>query len=123
MPSAPETMQAWRVHELGDPLDVLRLDRVPTLEPTDGHVVLEVLAAAVNFADTLLCRGTYQEKPELPFTPGLELCGRVLSAPSGAPVCPASGSSPCQRSPTVGWPSRPWRGPPTCSRCPTPWTT
>ncbi len=81
MPSAPETIRAWRVHELGDPLDVLRLDEVPALLPSGHHVVLEVLAAAVNFADTLLCRGTYQEKPELPFTPGLELCGRVLSAP------------------------------------------
>ncbi|MGZ4693635.1 MAG: NADPH:quinone oxidoreductase family protein, partial [Acidimicrobiales bacterium] len=42
----------------------------------------------VNFADTLLCRGTYQEKPPLPFTPGLETCGRVLVAPPGAPVEP-----------------------------------
>jgi len=86
VPSPPETMRAWRVHELGDPLDVLRLERVPALEPTEHHVVLEVLAAAVNFADTLLCRGTYQEKPERPFTPGLELCGRVLAAPADSPV-------------------------------------
>jgi NADPH2:quinone reductase len=88
VPSASETMRAWRVHELGDPLDVLRLDQVPLLEPNEHHVVLEVLAAAVNFADTLLCRGTYQEKPELPFTPGLELCGRVVSAPPAAEVSP-----------------------------------
>ena len=82
------TMRAWRVHALGDPLEVLRLDQVPALEPSDQHVVLEVLASAVNFADTLLCRGTYQEKPELPFTPGLEVCGRVLAAPPGAAVGP-----------------------------------
>src|SRR5262245_58912675 len=76
-------MRAWRVHQHGDPLEVLRLDEVPVPDPEGPDVVVEVLAAAVNFADTLLCRGTYQEKPELPFTPGLEACGRVLAAPAG----------------------------------------
>jgi NADPH2:quinone reductase len=38
---------------------------------------VRVLAAAANFPDALLCRGTYQVRPPLPFTPGVELCGEV----------------------------------------------
>ena len=44
--------------------------------PTDGLLV-RVHAAGVNFPDVLLVRGQYQEKPALPFAPGLELAGVV----------------------------------------------
>ena len=40
-------------------------------------------AAGVNFADTLMVNGKYQEKPSLPFTPGLELAGRVTALGEG----------------------------------------
>ena len=40
-------------------------------------------ASAVNFADTLMCRGEYQVKPEPPFVPGLEVCGDVLEVGEG----------------------------------------
>ncbi len=69
-------VKAWRVHELGEPADVLRLEEVPAPEPGPGEVLLDVEAVALNFPDVLLCRGQYQEKPPLPFTPGLEICGR-----------------------------------------------
>jgi NADPH2:quinone reductase len=36
-----------------------------------------VRASAANFPDVLMCRGEYQIKPDLPFTPGAELCGEV----------------------------------------------
>ncbi|QNG38728.1 NADPH:quinone oxidoreductase family protein [Geodermatophilaceae bacterium NBWT11] len=84
-------MRAWRVHSLGDPADVMTLDDVPEPVPGDGQVKVRVLAAALNFPDILMAQGTYQEKPPLPFTPGLELCGqlengqRVLGSPSGGP--------------------------------------
>ena len=42
--------------------------------PPDGLLV-RVHAAGVNFPDVLLARGQYQEKPALPFAPGLELAG------------------------------------------------
>lgn len=79
-------MRAWRVHELGEPQSVLRLEDAPEPEPGPGEVVVEVAAAALNFPDLLLCRGEYQEKPALPFTPGVELAGtvdgrRVLGVP------------------------------------------
>lgn len=70
-------MKAWRVHELGEPRDVLRLDDVAAPEPGPTQVAVEVLAAPANFPDVLLCRGQYQRRPPLPFTPGIELCGRI----------------------------------------------
>jgi NADPH2:quinone reductase len=45
---------------------------------------VRVLAAAANFPDALLCLGTYQVKPPLPFSPGVELCGEVVAAGEGA---------------------------------------
>jgi NADPH2:quinone reductase len=42
-----------------------------------------VLASPANFPDVLMCRGEYQVRPELPFTPGVELCGEVTSLGDG----------------------------------------
>ncbi|SEG58043.1 NADPH2:quinone reductase [Actinacidiphila yanglinensis] len=70
-------MKAWRVHETGEPREAMRLDDVPTPQPGPGEVLLRVRAANVNFPDALLCRGRYQIRPPLPFTPGVELCGEV----------------------------------------------
>ncbi|NYE45343.1 NADPH2:quinone reductase [Spinactinospora alkalitolerans] len=76
-------MRALRVHELGEPKDVLRLDEIDAPRPGPGQVLVRVLAAAVNFPDALLCRGTYQVKPPLPFTPGVELCAEVVELGEG----------------------------------------
>jgi NADPH2:quinone reductase len=38
----------------------------------------------VSFPDLLLTRGEYQMKPPLPFVPGVEVAGRVRSAPEGS---------------------------------------
>ena len=75
-------MKAWRVSELGEPRDVMSLDEIPELQPGDGQLLVRVLGAAANFADALICRGLYQVKPPLPFTPGLELCGEVIDRKS-----------------------------------------
>ena len=76
-------MKAWRVHENGEPREVMRLDEVPTPEPGPGQVLLKVLAANVNFPDAMLCRGEYQVRPPLPFTPGVEMCGEVVALGPG----------------------------------------
>jgi NADPH2:quinone reductase len=76
-------MRAWQVHELGDPWEVLKLEEVEEPEPGPGEVVVEVEAAALNFFDTLLCRGEYQERPELPFTPGGEATGTIIAVGEG----------------------------------------
>lgn len=73
-------MRAWRVHQLGDPEEALRLDEVDVPEPGPKEVRLRVEAVALNFPDILLCQGRYQERPPLPFTPGLEVAGEVVAA-------------------------------------------
>src|ERR1700712_3246896 len=85
-------MRAWRVHELGDPSKVMSLDEVDQPTPGEGQVLVKVLGAALNFPDVLMAMGMYQEKPPLPYTPGVELCGeipdtgqRVIGSPSGGP--------------------------------------
>ena len=72
-------MRAWQVSELGEPRDVLRLAEVPDPEPGPGQVLVRVRGAAANFPDVLMCRGAYQVRPPLPFTPGIELCGEIVS--------------------------------------------
>jgi NADPH2:quinone reductase len=44
-----------------------------------GQAVIAVKAAALNFFDTLITRGKYQVKPELPFSPSGEVAGVVES--------------------------------------------
>jgi NADPH2:quinone reductase len=85
-------MRAWRVHELGDPSEVMSLDEVDQPTPGEGQVLVKVRAAALNFPDVLMAMGMYQEKPPLPYTPGVELCGevvgtgqRVIGSPAGGP--------------------------------------
>ncbi|MEU2782833.1 NADPH:quinone oxidoreductase family protein [Streptomyces sp. NPDC007110] len=81
-------MQAWQVHRNGEPGEVMRLDAIESPTPGDGQVLLKVRAANVNFPDALMCRGQYQVRPPLPFTPGVEICGetedgrRVLATPA-----------------------------------------
>ena len=77
-------MRAWQVHELGEPGKVLTLQDVAEPEPGPGQLLVRVRAAAANFPDVLMCRGQYQVRPPLPFTPGIELCGEVVRAGEGA---------------------------------------
>jgi NADPH:quinone reductase len=76
-------MKAWRVVELGEPRDVLALEDMPDPVPGPGQVLVRVRAAAANFPDVLMCRGQYQVRPELPFTPGIELCGEIVAVGAG----------------------------------------
>jgi NADPH:quinone reductase len=68
-------MRAWRAHELGEPREVLRLEEVDEPVAADGSVVVTVEACGLNFPDVLQLRGQYQERPPLPFTPGMEIAG------------------------------------------------
>jgi len=77
-------MWGWQVHELGDPADALVWGEIPDPEPGPGQVLVRVHAVACNFPDILLCQGRYQEKPEPPFTPGMEIAGEVVAAGEGA---------------------------------------
>ncbi|MDQ1539004.1 MAG: NADPH:quinone reductase [Actinomycetota bacterium] len=76
-------MKAWSVTELGEPCKVMSLEEVPVPQPAAGQLLVRVLGAAANFPDVLMCRGLYQVKPPLPFTPGVELCGEVAAVGAG----------------------------------------
>src|SRR3954470_1398311 len=76
-------MRALRVHELGEPEAVMALEDVPTHQPGKEEVLVDVAAAALNFPDVLMCRGEYQVKPPVPFTPGAEVAGVVDALGAG----------------------------------------
>jgi NADPH2:quinone reductase len=77
-------MRAWQVTELGEPEQAMVLGEAPVPEPGPGQVLLRVRACALNFPDALMVRGQYQDRPPLPFTPGIEVCGDVVAVgPSG----------------------------------------
>ena len=80
-------MKAWVVRELGGP-ESLRLEEVAPSDPADGMVRIKVRAAAINFPDVLMVAGLYQVKPELPFVPGVEVSGEVISAPASSEFKP-----------------------------------
>lgn len=77
-------MRAWQVTQHGEPEDALTLVDRAVPEPAGGHVTVQVDAAGLNFPDLLLCRGTYHERPTVPFTPGLEACGTVVATGRGS---------------------------------------
>ena len=84
-------MRAIQIVEETGPDSGLALVELPEPEPshmlTPGSgVVVEVHAAGVSFPELLQTRGLYQLKPPLPFVPGSEVGGVVLSAPEGASV-------------------------------------
>lgn len=79
-------MRAWRVHQLGDPQQVLSLEEIPRPEPGPGEVIVQVEAVSLNYPDLLICRGEYQEKPPLPFIAGREVAGRVAAVGTGVSV-------------------------------------
>lgn len=54
--------------------------------PAEGEVLVRMRAAALNFADLLMVKGTYQETPPFPFIPGLEGAGEVVAAGPDSPL-------------------------------------
>src|SRR6478752_6762728 len=76
-------MRAGRVHELGELEAALRLDEIDEPVAGPGEIVVDVAAASLNFPDVLMCRGEYQVKPPVPFTPGAEVSGVVTALGDG----------------------------------------
>ncbi len=73
--SADDTeMRAFRVEAQGA---TPRLVRIARPRPGPGEVLVRISACGLNFADLLMLRGTYQDMPDAPFTPGMEVAGRV----------------------------------------------
>ena len=85
-------VQALKLAELTGPEGLEVVDH-PDPEPshflTPGEgVVIDVRAAAVSFPDVLQTRGLYQFKPELPFVPGAEVAGEVVTASEASGFAP-----------------------------------
>jgi NADPH:quinone reductase len=86
-------LRAIQITEQGDP-DVLHLVDVATPTPGNGHILIKVQAASVNYADVMRRSGMpYPAPTPLPFVPGGEVAGtvaalgpNVLSPPVGTPV-------------------------------------
>lgn len=57
----------------------------PVLTP--DSVIIEVNYCGVNFPDTLIIQGTYQFKPDFPFSPGGEIAGKVLAIGAAVTNC------------------------------------
>ncbi len=63
----------------------------PDPSPGQGELRIRIAACGLNFADTLMIQGRYQEKPTPPVTLGMELAGTVEALGPGAEG-PAVGS-------------------------------
>lgn len=95
-------MEAWRVHGVGEPADVLRLDDIaeptvsdfehmsmglagwipagPGLEPFTDWVLLRMSHAALALPDVTMARGDYPVPVERPYITGQEGVGEVVGA-------------------------------------------
>jgi NADPH2:quinone reductase len=76
-------MRAVQIVSLDGPSAVEVAD-VPQPEPGPDQVLIRVRAAGVSFPEVLQTRGLYQLQPPLPFVPGSEVAGEVVSAPEGS---------------------------------------
>ena len=75
-------MKAIRVRTFGDP-DAMILQDIPDLAPGPDEVVVKVRAAGINPVDAYIRSGTYQIKPTLPYTPGMDAAGTIESVGEG----------------------------------------
>ena len=98
--AAAGEMRSWRTHEYGQPLEALKLDVVPIPDPGPGELRIKVDAIPLNLNDLeRITGGNMMVRPELPYSPGMEVMGtvdacgdgtsewagrRVVSIPTGA---------------------------------------
>jgi len=68
-------------------IEDLTVSDLPDPSPGRGEVLIEVVAAGVNYPDVLVVQGRYQNRPPLPFIPGKEAAGVVLAVGAGVDNC------------------------------------
>lgn len=76
-------MRAVQISSYDGPSAVTVAD-VDDPAPSGDQVLVDVRACGVSFPEVLQTRGRYQVKPDLPFVPGSEVAGDVVSAPDGS---------------------------------------
>ena len=75
-------MKALLCRETG-PVDALEVGERESPRPGPGELKIAVRACGINFADVLIVQGLYQERPALPFSPGMEVSGVVAELGEG----------------------------------------
>jgi len=75
-------MKALLCKEYGPP-ESLSYEEIDDPEIKDGHVLVDIYSASVNFPDVLMIEDKYQFKPPLPFPPGGESSGIITEIGSG----------------------------------------
>ncbi len=70
-------MRAVLCKSFGPPESLTMEDIQAVEDPGVNEVSISVMAAGVNFPDTLIVQGKYQFQPEFPFSPGGEVSGIV----------------------------------------------
>jgi len=81
----PMTMRAWRTHEYGAPRTALKLDEVEIPEPDADEVRVRALGIPFNLNDLeRITGGNMMVRPDLPYSPGMEVMGIVDACGPGA---------------------------------------
>jgi len=66
----------------GEP-ETLVIGELPEPDVGPGEALIDVAAAGVSFADTLMIRDMHQNKHAPPFAPGMEVAGRIAAVGPG----------------------------------------
>jgi len=72
-----------RLTQFGPASESLAVGEIPSLEPAENEILIEMLAAPINPADINVIEGKYGELPPLPATIGNEGVGRVSRIGAG----------------------------------------
>ncbi|MFN3938591.1 MAG: NADPH:quinone oxidoreductase family protein [Gemmobacter sp.] len=81
-------MKAFRVEAFGT---TAGLRESPPPSPGPGEILLRIADCGLNFADLLMLKGEYQERPDPPFTLGMEVAGTIEALGEGV-TGPAPGT-------------------------------
>jgi NADPH:quinone reductase len=71
-------MKAYRAHRLAGPQGLV-LEEAEEPKPGSGEVVIGVEAVGLELADLAAVSGERRPRPNIPFTPGLEVAGRIVA--------------------------------------------
>jgi NADPH2:quinone reductase len=80
-------MKIIRMYEYGEP-DVLKLEETDIPKPNKGEMLIQTEVIGVNYTDISRRRNSTREQTSLPFTPGVEIVGRVVERGEDATSVP-----------------------------------
>lgn len=75
--------EAYFITQKGDANQAFQLQNTEVKAPQSGEVLIEVEAFGLNYADVMARNGLYNDAPPLPYIPGYEVVGRIVSCGEG----------------------------------------